>query len=82
MAWAERLEIYSFGNVPDTAVTMKLPMNRTDLADYLGLTIESVSRAFSRLKRDVLIAFTHSHAVTVLQAQRLIEITNGENDGL
>lgn len=82
MAWAERLEIHSFGIVPETAFTMKLPMNRTDLADYLGLTIESVSRAFSRLKQDGLIAFTHSHAVTVQQAQRLIDITNGDADGL
>jgi CRP/FNR family transcriptional regulator len=82
MAWAERLDIHGHGNLPDTAFTMQLPMNRTDLADYLGLTIESVSRAFSRLKQEGLIGFTHSHAVTVLKRPRLTEITNGDDNRL
>lgn len=59
---------------------MTLPMSRADLADYLGLTIESVSRAFSRLKQDGLIAFSHSHEVTVLKSQRLVDITNGDDE--
>jgi CRP/FNR family transcriptional regulator len=82
IAWAERLEVYSRGDVVDTAFPMTLPMNRTDLSDYLGLTIESVSRAFSRLKQDGLIAFTHSHEVTVRNIQRMIDITNGDDGAL
>lgn len=82
MGWADRLEIYSLGNVADTAFTMALPMNRTDLSDYLGLTIESVSRAFNRLKQDGLISFTDSHEVTVLNAQRMVNITNGDDEVL
>jgi CRP/FNR family transcriptional regulator, anaerobic regulatory protein len=35
---------------------MRLPMSRQDMADYLGLTIETVSRTLTRLKRDGLIA--------------------------
>lgn len=82
MAWAERLEIYTRDDVADTSLTMALPMNRTDLSDYLGLTIESVSRAFSRLKQDGFISFTHSHEVTVCSVQRMIDITNGNDEAL
>ena len=35
-----------------SAVTIPLSMTRTDIGDYLGLTIETVSRTISRMARD------------------------------
>lgn len=40
-----------------------LPMSRNDIADYLGLTIETVSRIFSQLKRDQAIVLKGSRNV-------------------
>jgi CRP/FNR family nitrogen fixation transcriptional regulator len=44
---------------------LELPMSRADIADYLGLTIETVSRAFSEMERQCAIALPSSRHVVV-----------------
>jgi CRP/FNR family transcriptional regulator len=78
MSWAERdLSCLAGGMLPDL-MKLSLPMSRIDLADYLGLTTETVSRAFSQLKREGLIAFIDVHEVTLLKPSRVATLTAGE----
>jgi CRP/FNR family transcriptional regulator len=54
-----------------------LPMRREDIADYLGLTVETVSRTFSRLRRAGIIALPNPSQVVVLCAKTLYELAEG-----
>jgi CRP/FNR family transcriptional regulator len=78
ISWMERYERCPAGKLQPGAVNLRLTMSRTDLADYLGLTTETVSRSFSRLKRDGLIAFTDVHEVTLLNPRRIDTLAAGE----
>jgi CRP/FNR family transcriptional regulator, nitrogen fixation regulation protein len=49
----------------DQPEVMALPMGRRDIADYLGLTVETVSRALSALRKESILSF-------VGQTQRVI----------
>jgi len=46
-------------------------MTGGDIADYLGLTVETVSRILTRLRRDGLIALPTSSRVLVLDCKTL-----------
>ena len=49
-------------------------MSRTEIADYLGLTIETVSRAIGKLKARDVIGLMASDEVVVLDNDRLRQI--------
>ncbi len=59
------------------ARTFDLPMRRTDIADYLGLTIETVSRTFTSLQQDGLIALERRSQVTILRLETLAAAAGG-----
>jgi len=56
---------------------LELPMSRNDIADYLGLTMETVSRTLAKLKRDRLIALPTHTRVELLDRDRLEELAAG-----
>ena len=57
---------------------LSLPMSRDVIGDYLGMRIETVSRAFSRLTRLKLIKASHTEA-TILDYPRLAALSGSDN---
>lgn len=51
-----------------------LSMNRNDISDYLGLTIETVSRAFTKLRNQNVIELPESSHVIIKDEDRLREL--------
>jgi CRP/FNR family transcriptional regulator len=62
---------------PLPAGHIRLPMTRTEIADYLGLTLETVSRTFGRLKRQGILREANRHDVEVLDEKRLHALADG-----
>ena len=50
---------------------MALPMCRRDIGDYLGLTLETVSRALSQLHGDGVLGFSGARQIVLRNRQRL-----------
>jgi CRP/FNR family transcriptional regulator len=50
------------------------------MADYLGLTIETVSREISKLRRDGLISLNGPHKVVLRRMRSLQEIADVDED--
>ncbi len=59
-----------------------LSMNRTDIADYLGLTIETVSRSFTKLKTQGLIQLRDANTVEILSRRSLAVVAGLDPDNL
>ena len=58
----------------DRALKFELPLTRQDIGDFLGLTIETVSRQMTKLRQDKIIHVENNRQVTVQDIDRLAEV--------
>ena len=61
--------------VPSGSGLVRVPMTRLEIADYLGLTLETVSRAFSQLKRDGVLSYDRADSLMQVNLRRLKPLT-------
>ncbi len=57
---------------------IQLPMTRSDIADFLGLTIETVCRTFTRMKEEGLISAPTPDRIRVENVDALISLADGD----
>lgn len=69
----ERVQSVRIGRAP--AVFM--PMSRSDVADYIGLSLEAVSRAFRALEDSGIVRFVERRHFQVLDRARLRSLVDG-----
>ncbi|RMA40811.1 transcriptional regulator FnrL [Rhodophyticola porphyridii] len=62
-------------------VSFDLPLTREAMADYLGLTLETVSRQMSALKRDDVIRLEGKRHITIPDFDLLMDETGDDADG-
>lgn len=55
-----------------------LPMSRSDIADFLGLTTETVSRSFTQLRKSNVIAIQNVHTVILLRPDALLALSQAD----
>ena len=66
---------------PGGPMVVDLPLTREEMADYLGLTLETVSRQISALKKDGIIHLEGKRHVTIPDFDLLLEEAGDDSDG-
>jgi CRP/FNR family transcriptional regulator len=64
-----------------TRMVIDLPLTREAMADYLGLTLETVSRQISALKKDGVIELEGKRHVIIPDIRRLMDEAGDDSDG-
>lgn len=58
---------------------VSVPMSRADIADFIGLTTETVSRTLTQLRKDGIIKLENIHSVVIQQPAALLELARGDD---
>ncbi|WIV50931.1 Crp/Fnr family transcriptional regulator [Marivivens sp. LCG002] len=77
---ARRESTLTMGNLKGR-IEINLPLTREAMADYLGLTLETVSRQISALKREGIITLDGKRKILVEDFEALLAETGDDMDG-
>lgn len=77
---ARRMQSIGCKSLTNAMTRFELPLARAEIADFLGLTIETVSRQFTRLKVEKMIVLEGSRTIIVIDMPRLQAISE-RSDG-
>jgi CRP-like cAMP-binding protein len=66
------------GQSDEEPIRLQLAMTRADIADYLGLTVETVSRNITKLKVMRIVSLPNAGALTILDLERLQDLAESE----
>ena len=69
--------LFICSNMEPADRSFAIPMGRAEIADYLGLTSETVSRAMTALSDEGVIAMETPSVVTICDPRRLLELVCG-----
>lgn len=68
-------------SAPGPSVSLSLPLTREQMADHLGLTIETTSRQMTALRKDGVIETRSARDIAIPDFQRLLQEAGDDDDG-
>ena len=72
--------IDTYGLEKDGKTLVTLPLSQEGVANYVGVARETLSRKLSLLEEQHVIAFEDAHSMVILNNQRLIDLSTGEDE--
>ncbi len=69
------------GSVKGSGTRIELPITRETMANYLGLTIETVSRQLTKLRADGIIELDGKRGIVIPDLSDLLAETGDDDDG-